>query len=75
MEIFQWRSVDEIQILIRRQDFKERIADELADVLIYSLSMLNATDMDLTYAIVKKLEKNEKKYSVDRYQGKAYAED
>jgi len=75
MEIFQWRGIDEIQILMRKQDFRKRIAEELADVIIYSLSMVNTTNVDLTDAIVRKLEKNERKYSVDEYQGKAHVGD
>lgn len=75
LELFQWRSVEEIQQLMRRKDFKERVAEELSDVTVYLLSMANAIDIDLTDSIVKKIEKNESRYPTEKYQGKAHIED
>src|SRR5467141_1386615 len=47
------------------------VADELADVLIYGLSLANALEMDLSEAMLAKLKKDEAKYPPDRYRGRA----
>jgi len=75
LELFQWRSPEEIKELMKREDFRESIGEELADIVIYSLSMANVTNTDLTDAIEKKLQKNERKYPVEKYKGKAYVEE
>jgi NTP pyrophosphatase (non-canonical NTP hydrolase) len=57
MECFQWKDAEE------RPDQKstEKIREELADVAIYSLSLANALDIDVSDAIIRKLEKNAEK--------------
>ncbi len=69
LELFQWRSIDEVCELLLRSDFKEKIADELADIVIYCLSMANAVGIDLSSAIINKLAKCEVKYPIERYRG------
>ncbi len=54
LELFQWRD-DEIVS-------KERLKEEMADVLIYLLSLADVTDIDLIEAVIEKLEKNKIKY-------------
>ena len=45
-------------------------ADELADVLIYCLSLGNALEIDLTGAVLAKLRTNETRYPVDGFRGR-----
>jgi len=45
-------------------------AEELADVLIYCLSMGNALEIDLTCAVLGKLRTNETRYPVDGFRGR-----
>ncbi len=70
LELFQWRSPEEIAGML--PDLKGEIAEELADVFIYGLSMANSLSIDLEKAILQKLEKNEHRYPVDRFKGRAY---
>ena len=49
-----------------------KVTEELADVLIYALSMANILNIDLTSAILDKLTKNESKYPFEKYKGKAH---
>jgi NTP pyrophosphatase (non-canonical NTP hydrolase) len=51
-----------------------RIKEELADVFIYCLSMANVLEIDISEAILQKLSKNEVKYPVDKYFGRARLE-
>jgi NTP pyrophosphatase (non-canonical NTP hydrolase) len=70
LELFQWRNLEEVESLL--PEIKDRIAEELADIFIYGLSMANALSIDLARAIRSKLEKNEERFPVDRFRGRAY---
>ena len=48
---------------------KAKSSTELADVVLYCLSMADALDIDLSDAIVKKVERNSEKYPVDQVKG------
>ncbi|MGC8576380.1 MAG: nucleotide pyrophosphohydrolase [Thermoproteota archaeon] len=71
LEIFQWATAEEASSWKNDPSKIDSIKDELADVLIYCFSMANALDVDLSEAILKKLEKNEKKYPVEKYFGRS----
>ncbi|GGI65944.1 MULTISPECIES: nucleotide pyrophosphohydrolase [Enterococcus] len=60
LELFQWVQPEEV-IHAKR----ERIEEELADVLIYSLMMADNLDFNIEDIINKKLAKNAEKYPVD----------
>lgn len=47
------------------------LADELADVVIYALSVCNAVGLDLSEAVADKIRKNEVRYPADRVRGVA----
>jgi len=67
LEIFLWRSVtpaEEIPPLDRAS-----ASEELADIVIYGLSLANALHLDLSDAVLSKLKKDEAKYPVDRFRG------
>lgn len=61
MEIFQWDTTDEA-LNIKSSDKFEHFLEELADVLIYSVSLANSMDIDIYEMIVQKLQKNSIKY-------------
>jgi len=61
LELFQWSNdVD-----------KERLSEELADVFVYALLLLNEYNLDFNDIILNKIEKNEKKYPVDKAFGRS----
>jgi len=74
LELFQWRSHEEVEKLMGREDYRNRIEEELADITIYILSFAKVTGIDLSKSIIEKIEKNAKKYPVEKYYGKAYLE-
>lgn len=55
---------------------KEEVSDELADVIIYCMHMADALNVDIKEIINKKMDKNEKKYPVEKSRGtsKKYTE-
>lgn len=60
MEHFQWITSEQAE---KREGFSmEEVAEELADVLSYTLSIANALDIDLAQAMSSKMVKNRRKY-------------
>ncbi len=56
LELFQWKedSMKNIE--------KERLEEEMADIMIYLLALSDIAEVDLTEAVKEKLEKNRRKY-------------
>ncbi len=71
MEHFQWLDVE--GSVARGQDPTRRgeIADEMADVCCYLLSLANALEIDLSEAVLGKLVKNAIKYPADEFRGRS----
>jgi dCTP diphosphatase len=70
MEHFQWLTIEESKSLVEKGATRGRVLDELADVLIYCLSLANVLDVDLSEAIMRKLAHNARKYPADEYCGR-----
>jgi NTP pyrophosphatase (non-canonical NTP hydrolase) len=70
MEHFQW--LDAADSVARGRDpvHRDEIADEIADVCCYLLSLTNALELDLSAAVRSKLVKNAKKYPADVCRGR-----
>lgn len=61
-EIFQWMTSEESQAAHLYPAMKERIADEVADVLLYLLQLADHCAVDMPGAVANKLVKNAIKY-------------
>lgn len=61
LELFQWKTSEEV---VDTQ--QERLAEELADVLIYSYMLADNLGFDINKIIRKKLEKNAEKYPIEK---------
>ena len=70
LEEFQWLSPEEVEAAGRDPRARARVAGELADVLIYALSLANALDLDVASAVMEKLAANARKYPADRFRGR-----
>jgi NTP pyrophosphatase (non-canonical NTP hydrolase) len=70
MEHFQWLTHDEVEALLAKPAARRRVADEMADVLSFLLSLSAATGIDLSAAFVRKMAANEKKYPAARSRGR-----
>lgn len=66
LESFQWSGSD-----VSGEVKKDKIKEELADVLIYCVHMADACDLDLDQIVQDKLKKNNEKYPVDKAKGKS----
>ena len=63
MEIFQWMNSDEAHEIRSSEEFVH-LKEELADVMIYCISMANQLEIDIAGAIEDKMIKNGKKYRI-----------
>jgi NTP pyrophosphatase (non-canonical NTP hydrolase) len=61
-EIFQWMTPEQSQCAHQDQVTKERIGDEVADVLLYLLQLADHAEIDLKRTVGRKLVMNAKKY-------------
>ncbi|MEG2457321.1 MAG: nucleotide pyrophosphohydrolase [Bacilli bacterium] len=59
LECFQWN----------KQYDKDEVCDELADVVSYSIMLAQRLNVDLETIILNKIEKNRKKYPIEKSRG------
>lgn len=71
MEHFLWATPEEARAVAAAPEKRGKIADELADVVIYALEFANATGLDLSAAIEAKMASNARKYPVAKAKGRA----
>jgi NTP pyrophosphatase (non-canonical NTP hydrolase) len=70
MEHFQWLTHAQADRLLKNSAARKEIADEMADVLSFLVSLANATGIDLAGAFESKMADNERKYPADQVRGK-----
>lgn len=68
LEHFQWKNAEEVQEYVKTH--KSEIGDEIADVAMYLFELSDNLGIDLLDAMEKKIEKNAKKYPVEKAKGK-----
>jgi NTP pyrophosphatase (non-canonical NTP hydrolase) len=76
LEHFRFKSVEEVNDFLKDKTKKEEISEELADVLFFILRLAQRYDIDLSSEFQKKMEKNTKKYPMEKAKGsnKKYTE-
>lgn len=70
-EVLQWKSDEEVVAYLKSVEGKERLSEEIADVMIYLLRLCQKIDIDVLHALREKIRKNELKYPVDISKGNA----
>ena len=65
-ELFLWKTIKESESVDR-----ERLKEELADVLAYALLLAHKHDIDVKDAVLEKIAKNAAKYPVEKAKGTA----
>jgi NTP pyrophosphatase (non-canonical NTP hydrolase) len=61
LECFQWTN----------QYNRERVIDELADIVNYAILLADKLEVDIEEIVLKKLEINAKKYPIEKAKGKS----
>ena len=70
-ETLLWKSDEQIVAALDVPEQRNKIGDEIADVLIYALLFADAAGINPSVAIRNKLLKNELKYPIDKARGSA----
>jgi len=70
MEHFQWVTIDASRAIADEPNKLAEVAEELADVLSYSLAMANSLGIDLAATIEAKMTKNAQKYPAEEFRGR-----
>ncbi len=71
MEHFLWASPEESRAVASDPAKRAKIAEELADVVIYALEFANITGLDVAASIEAKIAANAKKYPVEKSKGRS----
>jgi len=58
LEIFQWLNDEQAAAIANHPRDKERVADEVADVLMYLLELCQRLDIDMADAVAQKIARN-----------------
>ena len=66
LEVFQWSGTD-----TTNEGKKDKIKEELADVVNYCVLMADACGLDLDEIVQEKITKNNEKYPVEKAKGKS----
>ncbi len=67
LEHFLWKSQQQSkEIVIHKKEYTE---DELADIFSYLILFADSTWIDIFSAVIKKIEKNKKKYPIEKSKG------
>jgi NTP pyrophosphatase (non-canonical NTP hydrolase) len=70
MEHFQWLTTEQARAAVSEPTERTAVADELADIVIYCLSLSNALGLDVSSAVLGKLRTNERRYPADEFRGR-----
>ena len=71
MEHFLWAAPEQSRAIAAEPAKRAKIAEELADVVIYALEFANVTGLDVAAAIETKMTANAKKYPVEKARGRS----
>jgi NTP pyrophosphatase (non-canonical NTP hydrolase) len=68
-ELMQWKNGEELDAHLAAN--RQRVGEELSDVLYWVLTLASDLDIDLAEAFTRKMEANAAKYPVDKSKGRA----
>lgn len=68
-ECYRWLSDEEITNIYNCPEKKLKIEEEIADVLVFLLTLADKSNIDVVEAVQKKMKKNALKYPVEKMKG------
>ena len=70
LELFQWLTPEEsTQRSANDLRFRQAVGEELADVLMYLISLANTLKIDVAQTVAAKMDKNRAKYPPEKFHG------
>ena len=70
LDLFRFKTAEDMKQMMKDPDKREVIGEELADVFFFLLRFAQMNGFDLVDCFERKMEKNAKKYPVDKVKGK-----
>jgi NTP pyrophosphatase (non-canonical NTP hydrolase) len=70
MEIYQWLTREQALVISQDPQVRQQTCEELADVLIYCLSLANALEIDISCAVEEKMAANERRFPPEVSRGR-----
>jgi dCTP diphosphatase len=64
LELFQWRTDEDVRSSLAKEEYRDAMADEIADVMIYLLRLCDTLGIHPSMAVMNKITKNARKYPV-----------
>lgn len=71
MEIFLWMDTNASKESITQIDIRDKLSEEMADILLFLVQLSNVSGIDLAEAVFKKIDLNSKKYPITLSKGNA----
>ena len=71
LELAQWKADAQVEAALSDPEFREHLAEECADVLLYLLLICEHAGIELGTAAAEKIERNAAKYPVEKARGSA----
>ncbi|MBI3620066.1 nucleotide pyrophosphohydrolase [Candidatus Roizmanbacteria bacterium] len=69
LELFLWKDPAAIQKMLKEKQYETEIREEVADILIYTLQLVDLMGYDIKEIVEEKMKKNERKYPVAKAKG------
>jgi NTP pyrophosphatase (non-canonical NTP hydrolase) len=70
MDVLRWASTEETRTRASEPSLRAQLEEELADVIIFCLSLANNLRIDVSDTVTTKLRANAVKYPVEKYRGR-----
>lgn len=70
LQLFRFKTKEQMEEQLKDSDSREQISDELADVFYFVLRFAERNNFDLSEALTRKMKSNELKYPVEKVRGK-----
>ncbi|GIM28439.1 nucleotide pyrophosphohydrolase [Clostridium polyendosporum] len=69
LDIFRFKSEEDMEEIMNNIEKRKDVEDELADTFFFLLRFCQLYDIDLSTALINKIEKNSAKYPIDKFRG------
>jgi NTP pyrophosphatase (non-canonical NTP hydrolase) len=70
-EQFLWKTDDEVVVALADPDKRNKVIEEIADIIIFTLLLAERLDIDIDTVVRRKIKKNVDKYPVEKSKGTA----
>ena len=70
LDLFRFKSDEQMREMLNDPEKKERISEELSDIFFFLLRFSQMYDFDMVDGLLHKIQKNNQKYPIEKAKGK-----